>query len=219
MSETTTPPGPAPTLEPAPAEPKHVSIVEQTIIGGTPPADQSGDAAIRPFSFRASDEDLADLKRRIVATRWPDKETVEDDSQGVQLATMRKLADYWANQYDWRRCEARLNAVPNFITEIDGLDIHFIHVRSRHENALPIIITHGWPGSVVEQLKIIDPLTNPTAHGGTAADAFDVVIPSMPGYGFSEKPTEPGWNPPRIAQAWAIRGGFQPGSAGRSENP
>lgn len=164
-----------------------------------------GDAAeppIRPFEYHASDEDLADLKRRISATRWPDKETVNDDSQGVQLATMRKLADYWATEYDWRRCEARLNALPNFLTEIDGLDIHFIHVRSPHANALPVIVTHGWPGSIVEQLKIVEPLTNPTAHGGTEADAFDVVIPSMPGYGFSARPTEAGWNPPRIVSAW-----------------
>ncbi|HYI41801.1 MAG TPA: alpha/beta fold hydrolase [Allosphingosinicella sp.] len=159
-------------------------------------------ASIRPFQFQASDEDLADLKRRILATRWPERETVDDDSQGVQLATARKLADYWANEYDWRKCEARLNALPNFITEIDGLDIHFIHVRSRHENALPIIVTHGWPGSIVEQLKIIGPLTDPTAHGGAAADAFDVVIPSIPGYGFSARPAASGWNPPRIAAAW-----------------
>ncbi len=165
-----------------------------------PAADTRGD--IRPFSFHASDADLADLKRRIKATRWPDRETVPDDSQGVQLATMQKLAAYWANDYDWRKCEARLNALPNFITEIDGLDIHFIHVKSKHPNALPVIVTHGWPGSVVEQLKIIDPLVNPTAHGGTAADAFDVVIPSMPGYGFSARPTEAGWNGPRIASAW-----------------
>ncbi len=158
--------------------------------------------SIRPFAFRASDDDLADLRRRIAATRWPDRETVTDDTQGVQLATMQKLADYWANDYDWRKCEARLNALPNFITEIDGLDIHFIHVRSRHENALPIIITHGWPGSIVEQLKIVGPLTDPTAYGGTAEDAFDVVIPSMPGYGFSARPTEVGWNPPRIVNAW-----------------
>ncbi|HKR25580.1 MAG TPA: alpha/beta fold hydrolase [Allosphingosinicella sp.] len=160
------------------------------------------DMPIRPFRFEASEEDLADLKRRILATRWPDRETVDDDSQGVQLATMRKLADYWAGDYDWRECEARLNAFPNFITEIDGLDIHFIHVRSKHENALPVIITHGWPGSIVEQLKIIAPLTDPTAHGGTAADAFDVVIPSMPGYGFSARPTAAGWNPPRVVNAW-----------------
>jgi pimeloyl-ACP methyl ester carboxylesterase len=158
--------------------------------------------ALRPFEYRASDEDLADLKRRIRATRWPDRETVADDSQGVQLATMQKLAEYWANEYDWRDCERRLNALPNFVTEIDGLDIHFIHVRSQHTNALPVIVTHGWPGSIVEQLKIVDPLVNPTAHGGTEADAFDVVIPSMPGYGFSARPTEAGWNPPRIAQAW-----------------
>ena len=162
----------------------------------------SEDASIRPFEFRASDEDLADLRRRIKATRWPDRETVSDDSQGVQLATMQKLADYWATDYDWRTVETRLNSFPNFITNIDGLDIHFIHVRSKHENALPIVITHGWPGSVVEQLKIIEPLTDPTAFGGTADDAFDVIIPSMPGYGFSARPTEAGWGPPRIAQAW-----------------
>lgn len=162
----------------------------------------AGDAPIRPFEFHASDADLADLRHRILATRWPDRETVADDSQGVQLATMEKLADYWANQYDWRTCEARLNALPNFITEIDGLDIHFIHVRSPHANALPVIITHGWPGSIVEQLKIIGPLTDPTAHGGSAEDAFDVVIPSMPGYGFSARPAAAGWNPPRIVNAW-----------------
>jgi pimeloyl-ACP methyl ester carboxylesterase len=160
------------------------------------------EAAIRPFEFHATDEDLADLKRRIRATRWPDRETVADDSQGVQLATMRKLAAYWATDYDWRRCEARLNALPNFLTEIDGLDIHFIHVRSKHAGALPVIITHGWPGSIVEQLKIIGPLTDPTAHGGSADDAFDVVIPSMPGYGFSARPIEAGWGPPRIVNAW-----------------
>jgi pimeloyl-ACP methyl ester carboxylesterase len=159
-------------------------------------------AAIRPFEAHFPDEDLADLKRRILATRWPERETVADDTQGVQLATMQKLADYWANEYDWRKCEARVNAFPNFVTEIDGLDIHFIHVRSRHENALPIIVTHGWPGSVVEQLKIIEPLTDPTAYGGTAEDAFDVVIPSIPGYGFSAKPAAAGWNPQRIATAW-----------------
>ena len=158
--------------------------------------------SIRPVQFRASDDELADLKRRILATRWPDRETVDDDTQGVQLATAKKLAAYWAGEYDWRKCEARLSAYPNFMTEIDGLDIHFIHVRSKHENALPIIITHGWPGSIVEQLKIVEPLTDPTAHGGNAEDAFDVVIPSMPGYGFSERPTAPGWNPPRIANAW-----------------
>jgi pimeloyl-ACP methyl ester carboxylesterase len=158
--------------------------------------------SIRPFRYTAKDADLADLKRRIAATRWPEKETVADDSQGVQLATMQKLAKYWQTDYDWRRCEARLNALPQFVTNIDGLDIHFIHVKSKERNALPMIITHGWPGSIIEQLKIIDPLTNPTAHGGTAADAFDVVIPSLPGYGFSGKPTAPGWNPVSIAKAW-----------------
>ena len=165
-------------------------------------ADVVESTAIRPFQVNVPEADLADLRRRIVATRLPEKETVGDFSQGVPLATMQKLARYWATDYDWRKVEARLNAVPNFITEIDGLDIHFIHVRSKHENALPLIITHGWPGSIVEQLKIIEPLTNPTAHGGSAADAFDVVIPSMPGYGFSGKPTEPGWGPARIARAW-----------------
>jgi len=157
---------------------------------------------VRPFHFHASDEQLADLHRRIAATRWPDKETVADASQGVQLATMQALAKYWGTEYDWRKCEAKLNALPQFVTNIDGLDIHFIHVKSKEKNALPIIVTHGWPGSIIEQLKIIEPLTNPTAHGGTAADAFDVVIPSLPGYGFSGKPTAPGWNPIRIAGAW-----------------
>lgn len=192
----------ADTLSPSPATatPEPKDIATETLIIGAPPA--AVDEAIRPFRFRASDDDLADLKRRIAATRWPDKETVDDDTQGVQLATMQKLADYWLNEYDWRKVEARLNGFPNFITNIDGLDIHFIHVRSKHEGALPIIITHGWPGSIVEQLKIIEPLTDPTSSGGTAEDAFDVVIPSMPGYGFSERPSTPGWNPPRIAQAW-----------------
>jgi len=157
---------------------------------------------IRAFHIHFPDEALADLRQRVAATRWPDKEQVQDTTQGVQLATMQKLARYWQTGYDWRKVESRLNALPNFITQIDGLDIHFIHVRSKHENALPIIITHGWPGSVIEQLKVIEPLTNPTAHGGTAADAFHVVIPSLPGYGFSGKPTEAGWNPPRIAKAW-----------------
>ena len=161
----------------------------------------AGDTSIRPFSLRASDDDLAELKRRVAATRWPEKETVDDDTQGVQLATIQKLASYWATDYDWRKVEARLMSYPNFITEIDGLDIHFIHVKSKHEAALPLIVTHGWPGSVIEQLKIIEPLTDPTAHGGTAADAFDVVIPSMPGYGFSGKPSTPGWGPERIARA------------------
>ena len=160
--------------------------------------------AIRPFSIQFPDEALVDLRRRIDATKWPDQEQVTDDSQGVRLATAQKLARYWATEYDWRKVEARLNAVPNFITNIDGLDIHYIHARSRHENALPMIVTHGWPGSVIEQLKIIDPLTNPTAHGGNVSDAFHLVIPSLPGYGFSGKPTAPGWNPVSIARAWAI---------------
>ena len=158
---------------------------------------------IRPFRVNVSDAELSDLRRRIKATKWPERETVNDDTQGVQFATTRKLAQYWANDHDWRKVEARINAYPNFITEIDGLDIHFIHVRSKHENALPIIITHGWPGSIIEQLKVVEPLTNPTAHGGTAADAFHVVIPSLPGHGFSGKPTAPGWHPVRIARAWA----------------
>ena len=160
--------------------------------------------AIRPFQARFADEDIADLRRRINATRWPERETVADDSQGVPLAMMQELAGYWGTDYDWRACEAKLNALPQFITEIDGLDIHFIHVRSRHEDALPMIITHGWPGSIIEQLKIIEPLTDPTAHGGSASDAFDVVIPSLPGHGFSAKPTATGWDPGRIAGAWVV---------------
>ena len=156
-----------------------------------------------PFHYRATDEELADLKRRIKATKWPDRETVNDTSQGVQLATMQKLADYWANHHDWRRAEAQIFSYPNFVTNIDGLDIHFIHVKSKHPNALPVIVTHGWPGSIIEQLKIIGPLTDPTAHGGTAADAFDVVIPSLPGYGFSGKPTAPGWDRAAHRRAWA----------------
>jgi pimeloyl-ACP methyl ester carboxylesterase len=164
----------------------------------------SDKTAIRPFSVNFSDTELADLRRRILATRFPEKETVADFSQGVPLETVQKLARYWGTEYDWRKVEARLNAVPNFITEIDGLDIHFIHVRSKHENALPVLVSHGWPGSVIEQLKLIEPLTNPTAHGGTAADAFHVVIPSMPGYGFSGKPTTTGWGAERIAPAWDV---------------
>jgi len=154
------------------------------------------------LSFAASDDALANLRRRVAATIWPDKETVADASQGVPLATMRQLARYWATDYDWRKVEARLHALPQFVTEIDGLDIHFLHVRSPHDNALPLIVTHGWPGSVIEQLKIIEPLTNPTAHGASASDAFHLVIPSLPGYGFSGKPTSPGWDPARIARAW-----------------
>jgi len=160
-------------------------------------------AEIRPFHVSFPEEQLADLRRRIAATQWPARETVSDTTQGVQLETMRKLAHYWATDYDWRRCEAKLNALPQFVTTIDGLDIHFIHVRSKNDNALPIIITHGWPGSIIEQLKVIGPLTDPVAYGGEAKDSFDVVIPSLPGYGFSGKPLSPGWNPPRIARAWA----------------
>jgi pimeloyl-ACP methyl ester carboxylesterase len=160
--------------------------------------------AIRPFRVNVPEADLTELRRRVKATRLPEKEPVEDFSQGVPLATIEKLTRYWADEYDWRKVEARMNAVPRFLTEIDGLDIHFIHARSKHENALPIIVTHGWPGSVVEQLKIIEPLTNPTAYGGTAADAFHVVIPDMPGYGYSGKPTSTGWGPERIARAWAV---------------
>jgi hypothetical protein len=156
---------------------------------------------IRPFHVSFSDLELADLRRRIKATRWPERELVADGSQGVQLATAQQLARYWASDYDWRKCEARLNELPQFITTIDGVDIHFIHIRSRHENALPLIVTHGWPGSVVEQLKIIEPLTSPTAHGGSASDAFHLVIPSIPGYGFSGKPSTTGWDPTRIGRA------------------
>jgi pimeloyl-ACP methyl ester carboxylesterase len=160
--------------------------------------------AIRPFRINIPESDLVDLRRRLAAVRWPDKETVADDSQGVPLATLQELVRYWQTDYDWRKVEARLNALPQFVTEIDGVDIHFIHVRSKHDHALPMIVTHGWPGSVIEQLKIIDPLTNPTAHGGSAADAFDLVIPSMPGYSFSGKPTTTGWDPTRIARAWVV---------------
>jgi pimeloyl-ACP methyl ester carboxylesterase len=158
---------------------------------------------VRPFRVNISEEALAGLRRRIVATQWPEKETVADQSQGVQLTTMKELARYWATDYDWRTCEAKLHALPQFVTEIDGLDIHFIHVRSKHEHALPLIVNHGWPGSIIEQLKIIDPLTNPTAHGASASDAFHLVIPSMPGYGFSGKPTTTGWGPERMGRAWA----------------
>jgi pimeloyl-ACP methyl ester carboxylesterase len=158
---------------------------------------------IRPFRVEIPEKELVDLRKRVLATRWPDRETVASPSQGVQLTTIQQLARYWGTDYNWRKVEARLNALPQFITEIDGLDIHFIHVRSKHENALPLIVTHGWPGSIIEQLKIIDPLTNPTAHGGSASDAFDVVIPSLPGHGFSGRPTAPGWTPISIARAWA----------------
>jgi pimeloyl-ACP methyl ester carboxylesterase len=164
---------------------------------------ETEDGAIRPFRVDVPEEALVDLRKRIAATKWPERETVSDATQGVQLATMRELARYWETDYDWRKVESRLNGLPQFITEIDGLDIHFIHVRSKHEDALPLIVTHGWPGSVIEQLKIVEPLTNPTAHGGSASDAFHLVIPSLPGYGFSGKPTAPGWTPDRIARAWA----------------
>jgi pimeloyl-ACP methyl ester carboxylesterase len=167
-------------------------------------AEEAGeDNAIRPFSVHVPEEALLDLRRRIAATRWPEQETVDDRSQGVQLAQFRQVVRYWGTDYDWRKIEAKLNALPQFVTRIDGLDIHFIHVRSKHENALPLIVTHGWPGSIIEQLKIIDPLTNPTAYAANASDAFHLVIPSMPGYGFSGKPKDRGWNPDRIARAWA----------------
>jgi pimeloyl-ACP methyl ester carboxylesterase len=165
------------------------------------PAD---DVTIRSFQVDVPEDELTELRRRVSATRWPERETVADDSQGVRLALMQELARYWATDYDWRPCEAKLNALPNFLTEIDGLDIHFIHVRSQHEDALPLIVTHGWPGSIIEQLKIIGPLTNPTAHGASAADAFHLVIPSLPGHGFSAKPTATGWDPTRIARAWVV---------------
>jgi pimeloyl-ACP methyl ester carboxylesterase len=168
--------------------------------GTSAEAQSTGD--IRPFKVHFSDADLKDLHQRIVSTKWPKKETVTDASQGVQLATMQKLAHYWGTAYDWRKVEAKLNALPQFVTNIDGVDIHFIHVRSKHPNALPVIVTHGWPGSIIEQLKIIGPLTDPIAYGGKAEDAFDVVIPSLPGHGFSAQPTATGWDPTRVAQAW-----------------
>ncbi len=166
------------------------------------PANPLPDESIRPFHIQVPEERITDLKRRISATQWPDREIVKDETQGVQLGTMQKLADYWAKEYDWRKIEAKLNALPQFVTTIDGVDIHFIHVRSKQKNALPVIITHGWPGSIIEQLKVIGPLTDPTAYGGKAEDAFDVVIPSIPGYGFSERPTTAGWTPIRVAKAW-----------------
>ena len=165
---------------------------------------QESDNAIRPFRITVPEAEIAELRRRINATRWPDRETVPDQTQGVQLATIQALARYWGTEYDWRKIEAKLNALPQFITEIDGLDIHFIHVRSKHENALPLIVTHGWPGSIIEQLKIVGPLTNPAAYGGNASDAFHLIIPSMPGYGYSGKPTTIGWDPARIARAWVV---------------
>jgi len=162
------------------------------------------DSSVRPFSVHVPQTALDDLRRRIAATRWPDKETVPDPSQGAQLAQLQALVQYWGRGYDWRKVERKLNALPQFVTNIDGVDVHFIHVKSRHPNALPLLITHGWPGSIIEQLKIIGPLTNPTAHGGRAEDAFDVVIPSLPGYGFSSRPTEAGWGLERIGRAWAV---------------
>jgi pimeloyl-ACP methyl ester carboxylesterase len=194
-TETTMPPSPTETMK---ANAK-IELKAIPLSGAT----SEDEPVIRPFEFHATDEDLADLKRRISATKWPAKEPVDDDTQGVQLATIQELASYWVTEYDWRKVEARLNSLPQFLTEIDSLDIHFIHVKSKHEGALPVIITHGWPGSVVEQLKLIEPLTDPTAHGGQASDAFDVVIPSIPGFGFSGKPKETGWGPERIAKAWA----------------
>ena len=177
---------------------------DKNAIPPTQPKQTADRTAIRPFQADVPEAELIELRRRINATRWPDRETVTDASQGVQLATIQALARYWGTEYDWRQCEARLNALPQFITEIDGLDIHFIHARSKHDNALPLIVTHGWPGSVIEQLKIVEPLTNPTAHGGSPSDAFHVVIPSMPGYGYSGKPTSTGWGPDRIARTWVV---------------
>ena len=204
--QTTSPaPGGVETVAQAPVSSNPgAAIAQASVIGTAAAAQTTDDASIRPFQIHVSDEALADLRRRIAQTKWPKRETVADASQGVQLATMRELARYWQTDYDWRRVEARLNALPQFTTNIDGLDIHFIHVRSKHDNALPVIITHGWPGSIIEQLKIIEPLTNPTAHGGSASDAFDVVIPSLPGHGFSGQPTTTGWDPPRIARAWVV---------------
>ena len=170
-------------------------VAEETVGGNT---------AVRAFQVSFPEAELTELRRRVNAARWPERETVTDDSQGVPLAMMQDLARYWETDYDWGKCEAKLNALPNFLTEIDGLDIHFIHVRSQHEDALPLIVTHGWPGSIIEQLKIIEPLTNPTAHGASAADAFHLVIPSLPGHGFSAKPATTGWDPARIARAWVV---------------
>ena len=169
-------------------------------------AEQAGsdDTAVRAFQVDFPESELTELRRRVTATRWPERETVGDDSQGVPLAMMQELTRYWGTDYDWRTCQAKLNALPQFLTEIDGLDIHFIHVRSPHEDALPLIVTHGWPGSIIEQMKIIEPLTNPTAHGAPVADSFHLVIPSLPGYGFSAKPASTGWDPARVARAWVV---------------
>jgi pimeloyl-ACP methyl ester carboxylesterase len=183
---------------------KSRTIKKETVMTQTTATKTAGKEQIRPFKVNFPEARLDDLRKRITSTNWPERELVADATQGVQLATMQKLADYWAKTYDWRKCEAKLNALPQFMTEIDGVDIHFIHVRSKHPNAMPLIVTHGWPGSIIEELKIIAPLTDPTAYGGKAEDAFDVVIPSMPGYGFSGKPTVTGWDPVRIADAWVI---------------
>jgi pimeloyl-ACP methyl ester carboxylesterase len=181
-----------------------MATMSSVTLSSRPVAAENNDTTIRPFRMSIAEKELVELRRRIAATRWPSKELVGDRSQGVQLETLKVLAHYWATDYDWRKAEARLNAYPQFVTRIDGVDIYFIHVKSRHPNAMPMIITHGWPGSVIELLDVIDPLTNPTAHGGTAEDAFDVVVPSLPGYGFSGTPTELGWNSSRIARAWAV---------------
>jgi pimeloyl-ACP methyl ester carboxylesterase len=206
-AQAATPPPPSPgagTAAPTPTTTTSPAATtgETLMIGAAATATPTGDTSIRPFEYHAADEELADLKRRIKATKWPEREN--DPTQGVNLATIQKLADYWLNHHDWRKIEAKINSYPNFVTNIDGVDIHFIQVKSKHPNALPVIITHGWPGSIIEQLKIIEPLIDPTAHGGTAADAFDVVIPSLPGYGFSGKPTVNGWDPQHIARAWAV---------------
>jgi pimeloyl-ACP methyl ester carboxylesterase len=182
---------------------RHAALLVFSMSALVAPAFAQTSADIRVFKVQIPQSDLDDLRRRIAATRWPDKETVADAAQGAQLARLQALVRYWGSDYDWRKLEARLNALPQFKTKIDGVDIHFIHVRSRHPNALPVIVTHGWPGSIVEQLKIIEPLTDPTAHGGSAEEAFDVIVPSVPGYGFSGKPTDTGWDPERIAKAWA----------------
>ena len=205
MSEPQMPttPGGAERASPPPrTAPPNAPAPEPAVFGEAARAQSTQDQPIRPFQVNVPDAAIADLRRRIAATRLPDKETVSDDTQGVPLKTIEQVLNYWRDNYDWRKVEARLNSYPQFITEIDGLDIHFIHVRSKHENALPLIVTHGWPGSVIEQLKIIDPLTDPTAYGGEASDAFHIVIPSMPGYGFSARPTTVGWGPERIASAW-----------------
>jgi len=185
------------------SQPKAVTTMTEVTVKRSQPT-ASDKAGIRAFHVNVPEAELNELRRRINATRWPERETVTDASQGVQLATMQKLAHYWVTEYDWRKCEAKLNALPQFVTEIDGVDIHFIHVRSKHQNALPLIITHGWPGSIIELMKIIDPLTNPTAHGASASDAFDLVIPSIAGYGFSGKPTTTGWDPAHMARAWVV---------------